>query len=154
MLRRISKSKRGFYFYAELLIVVILVTVIWLQFQVSQQSYVDLAEQENLRYVGYTGVKALDLMGILPKYINQTNFSATNFTTLNAYITNSFPTTMLITAEYIINATTCYNASGSIKTCGLNTTLADTTSVIYTFTNSTEPISVKLYLKNLFGGHL
>jgi len=147
------KSKKGFYFYIELVLAILLVTIIWTQFPVSQQSYLDLAEQENLKYLGYTSLKALDLTEILPKFINETNFASSNFTNLDIYIKNILPTTVLAVPEYILNETTCYNASGSIGKCGVNTTFSDTTTIVYTFSNITDLISIKLYLKRTFGGH-
>ncbi len=145
-------GKKGFFFYAEVIIVVIFVTLIWLQFPASQQSYLDLSAQENLRAFGYTQMKALDTFGILPKYINQTNFSASNFTQLDAHIKNSLPNTILGVVEYQVNGTSCHNSSGSLGKCGINSTSPDTTVAVYTFSNSTDPVSVRLYLRNVFGG--
>ncbi len=147
-------GKKGFFFYVEIMLVVILALIIWTQFPISQQTYLDLSAQENLRYLGYTYLKAVDVSGVLPKYINPTNFSATNFTKLKFIVVDSLPSDIIAYTEYIYNETLCYDGSGSAGACGLNTTSADTTAILYTFTNSTEPITIKLYLKNAFGGRL
>ena len=151
---KISDSKKGFFFYVEIMLVVILAIIIWTQFPISQQSYLDLSAQENLRFLGYTYLKAIDVSGILPKYIHPTNFAATNFTKLRFVVADSLPSDIIAYPEYIYNETLCYDSSGSAGVCGLNTTSADTTSVLYTFTNAIEPITIKLYLKSAFGGHL
>ena len=150
----IFDSKKGFFFYVEIMLVVILAIIIWTQFPISQQSYLDLSAQENLRHLGYTYMKAIDVSGILPKYIHSANFSATNFTKLRFVVADSLPSDIIAYPEYIYNETLCYDSSGSAGVCGLNTTSADTTSVLYTFTNAIEPITIKLYLKSAFGGHL
>ncbi len=146
-------SKKGFFFYVEIMVVVLLAVLIWMGFPTSQQAYLDSASRDDLHDLGYTYLKALDVSGILPKYINQTNVTGTNFTKLDGYVANGLPRSIIVKTEYIYNETLCYNATGSSGSCGLNITSPDTITTIYTFTNSSEPLSIKLYLKSAFGGH-
>jgi len=151
-------TKKGFFYFVELMIIVILLAIIWSQFPTVQKTYIDLQERENLRQYGFSMMKVLDDTGVLSVYVNTTNFASTNFTALRAYAQTGFPKTTKIQLEYIVNSTTCFNQSGGMSLiggCGLNEThRQNAASVFYTFSNSTRPITIRLQMVTLLGGKL
>ena len=149
-------NKRGFFYFIELMIILIVVSIILTHFPIVQKSNTNFQQHENLRQYGFGVMRALDDVGILSTYINTTAIGSTNFTALRAFTQASFPETIKIQLEYIVNSTTCYNQSGSMQlfgNCGLNESARqDAASVLYTFTNSSDQITIKLNMVNLFGG--
>jgi hypothetical protein len=150
------RNKNGFFYFIELMMILIVVSIILTHFPVVQKSNVNFQQHENLRQYGFGVMKALDDVGVLPKYINTTTFDSTNFTALRSFTQASFPETIKIQLEYILNSTNCYNQSGSMKpvgNCGLNESARqDAASVMYTFANSTQPVTLRLHMVNLLGG--
>ncbi len=149
-------NRKGFFYFVELMIILIVISVILTHFPVVQKSNTNFQQHENLRQYGFGVMDALDDVGILSRYINTTNFGFTNFTALRAFTQASFPEPIKIQLEYILNSTTCYNQSGYMQllgNCGLNESARqDAASVLYTFANSSDQITIKINMVNLFGG--
>ena len=103
------KNKHGFFYFVELMIILIVVSIILTHFPIVQKSNTNFQQHENLRQYGFGVMRALDDVGILSTYINTTAIGSTNFTALRAFTQASFPETIKIQLEYIVNSTTCYN---------------------------------------------
>ncbi len=150
-------SKKGFFYFVELMMILIVVSIILTHFPVVQKSSANFQQHENLRQYGFGVMKAMDDAGVLSSYINTTAFSSTNFTAIRAFVQASFPETIKIQLDYITSASQCYNQSGSvfsIGNCGLNESAKqEAASVMYTFVNSSDQVTIKLNMVNLFGGH-
>lgn len=150
-------NKRGFFYFVELMIIIIVVALIWSRFPTVQTDYNSLQEHENLRQYGFGVMRALDDTMILSTYINSTAFEASNFSALRSYVQSSFPETVKIQLEYIINSTTCYNQTGTygfpIGGCGLNETQQqNAASVLYTFSRQATAVTIRLQMISLIGG--
>ncbi len=159
----VSKNKKAFFYFVELIVFILLVTLIWSQFPVVQQSYLDLEEQENLRAIGYNTLKSLDDAKVLCSHINTGAFTSSNFTSMRANVEHALPTTVGYKITYLLSKSTCYSQDGNLvapgevgttNTCGFNmSTDANVVSVFYTCPKLGIPVTIKLYLWRLFGGH-
>jgi len=151
-----AMNKSGFFYFVELMIIIVIVALIWARFPTVQTNYNNLQEHENLRQYGFGVMRALDDTGVLPTYVNSTTFESSNFTALRAYVQSSFPETVKIQLEYIINSTTCYNQTGTmflIGGCGLNETQQqDAASILYTFSRQAAAITIRLQMISLISG--
>ncbi len=151
-------NKHGFFYFVELMMILIVISIILTHFPVVQKSNTNFQQHENLRQYGFGVMRALDDVGVLPTYLNMTDFNSTNFTAIRSFTQASFPETIKVQLDYIVNSTTCYNQSGYMQPsgrCGLNeSTNQDAASVHYTFVNSSGQITIKLSMINLFGGQM
>lgn len=143
-------NKKGYYYFIELAVIVIIVVLIFSQLPISKPVHAGQIETENLRQVGFGTLKALDDSGFISKYMNTTHFQNSSFQMLQQGIKAPLPKTVIARLEYVYNSTTCYNESGAFGGCGVNFTGGLSTTIYYTFTNRTEPITIKLYLANIF----
>ncbi len=154
------RHKKAFFYFVELIVFILLVTLIWSQFPVVQQSYLDLEAQENLREIGYNTLKDIDDAGVLCDYIDEGTFIASNFTKMRINVKAALPSTTNYKISYMLNDTTCYSQDGNLisstvkNECGFNmSTDADVASVLYTCPKLGTPVTVKLYLWRLFSGY-
>lgn len=143
-------NKKGYYYFIELAVIVIIVALIFSQLPSSKPAHLSQIETENLRQVGFGNLKALDDSGFISKYMNMTHFQNSSFQMLQQGVKGPLPKTVIARLEYIYNSTACYNESGAFGGCGINFTGGSSTTVYYTFTNRTEPITIKLYMANIF----
>ncbi len=151
-------SKKGFFYFVELMMILIVISIIFTHFPTVQKSSANFQQHENLRQYGFGVMKALDDVGILSAHLNTTSFNSTNFTALRSFTQASFPETIKVQLDYIVNSTTCYNQSGYTQPsgrCGLNESARqDAASVHYTFANSSDQVTIKLSMVSLFGGQI
>ena len=143
-------SKKGYYYFIELAVIVIIVALIFSQLPTSRQAHLNQLETENLRQIGFGVLKSLDDSGFISRYMNTTHFQNSSFAMLQQGIKAPLPKTLIARLEYVYNSTACYNESGSFGGCGVNFTGGQSTTVYYTAANRTEPITIKFYLANVF----
>lgn len=156
--------KRGYFYFIEIILIILLVTLIWINFPVSQQSFTYLEDQQNLKEQGFQALRVLGETGVLET--NSSNLSASvnayndvDYNNLRLDIRHSFPSTVDMRIEYIINTvneTICRSEFGQLKSnCGVNDTPRNIPVVTtqYTVTNQHYPYTIKLYLWRVFSGN-
>lgn len=144
-------NKRGLFFWIELIILVIVLTLIILSFPRSQDNFLSNKDSLDLQKLGFTALQSLDNRGILENYTNATDFSGSNFTALSVYIRSSLPGTVAANLEYF-NGTNCRNEAGQIiSNCGNFTKYKDTVMADYTYAKLSNPITIQLYLWRILG---
>ncbi len=141
-----AMNKKGLFFWIELILLVIVLTLVMLSFPRSEDNFLANKDSLDLQKLGFTTLQSLDNAGILENYINITNFSQSNFTALSVYIKASLPNTISSSIEYF-NGTGCF----SVSSCGNVTRTKDTALAEYTYAKLANPITIRLYLGRILG---
>ncbi|MEM4247738.1 MAG: hypothetical protein QXH80_00565 [Candidatus Nanoarchaeia archaeon] len=142
-------NKKGYFYFVEILFIVILLVAVILFFPRAETSHLRLVEQNNLKTTGFTALKNLDESGIFSKYIDPYSFGNSNFTALNIYVKQSLPSTIGSKLQYKL-ISSCYSETGAPENCGLNITgNQDATLSEYIFSKRPAPITIRLYLWRL-----
>lgn len=139
-------NKKGLFFWIELILLVIVLTLVILSFPRSEDSFLANKDSLDLQKLGFTTLQSLDNAGILENYINSTDFTQSNFTALSVYIRSSLPSTITANIEYF-NGTGCT----SLSSCGNVTRSKDTALAEYTYAKIANPITIRLYLGRILG---
>ncbi|MEM2874298.1 MAG: hypothetical protein QW063_02545 [Candidatus Nanoarchaeia archaeon] len=141
--------KRGFFFWIEMIFLIIIITIVVLNLPKSENNFLSTKGMVDLEQLGFSALQALDQQGIFENYMNTTNFAASNFTALSLYIRKSLPSTIKPIIEYT-NGTHCRNESGFIVSCGNFTMAANTIVSDYTCAKLDTSITIRLYLREVF----
>ena len=142
--------KRGFFFWVEMVFLIIIITIAVLSMPKSQDNFLKSKDSENLENLGFSALQNLDRSHVLETFVNPTNFASSNFTALSVYIRKSLPSTIETTIEYAVGDA-CRDESGSLlSSCGNITMPADTVVMNYAFTRAGSPVTIKLYLRGIF----
>ena len=139
------KGKKGYFYFIEIIFIVILMATVILSFPRAETSHVRLTEQSNLKAIGFTTLKNLDESGIFSKYIDPYTFTNSNFTAINTYVKQGLPSTIGTKIQYEL-ISNCYSESGAPENCGLNTTgNQDATLSEYIFSKRPVPVTIRLF---------
>jgi competence protein ComGC len=142
--------KRGFFFWIEMIFLIIIITIVVLSLPKSEDGFLAAKDSAELGKIGFNAVQNLDQSEVLETYINSTNFASSNFTALSVYIRKSLPSTTTTNIEYF-NGTTCFSESGTtLSSCGNFTISKDTVVADYAFARAGKLIDIRLYLRRLF----
>ena len=143
-------NKKGLYFWIEMIFLVIIFVLIFVNLPSSSSNFISVKDQNDLENFGFNALRSLDNAGTLDNATNDTSFAVSNFTILSSYIRNSFPNTLNIDIEYF-NGTHCRSEFGSVLTsCGNFTKPADTIRVEYTMARMVNATTLHLYLRRIF----
>ncbi len=141
------KNKKGYVYFIEIIIIIVLLGIIFTSFVESEQRVFEYKQQENLRNTGYGVLHNLDKINVLGPAL-----AAKNFTRIRGYIEESISKTDGFDIDYI-NATGCYSVnatslSGHQTYC--NATNASTQNTIvstyYTYSRNNTPQTIRIYL--------
>jgi hypothetical protein len=147
-----AMNKKGLFFWIELILLVIVLTLVILSFPRSEDNFLANKDSLDLQKLGFTTLQSLDNAGILENYINITNFQQSNFTALSIYIRESLPGTISLNLEFF-NGTRCFSESNGtlLSSCGNVTRTKDTATAEYTYAKLANPITIRLYLRRILG---
>lgn len=144
-------NKKGLFFWIELLLLIVVLTLIILGFPRSGDSFLANKDSLDLQNLGFTTLQSLDNAGLLENFTNTADFAQSNFTKLSVYIKSPLPSTILADIEYF-NGTNCSSEAGSIiAICGNITRTKDTATAEYTYAKLANPITIRLYLRRILG---
>jgi|SRR3989338_95595 len=144
--------KRGYFYFIEIILIILLVTLIWINLPVSQQSFTYLEDQQNLKERGFQVLRALGDKHILETNSSNLSANTVDYNSLRLDIRHSFPKTVDMRIEYVVNGTFCRSEFGQLSTCGINNTPNNISAVTaqYTITKQHYPYTIKLYLWRVF----
>ena len=148
-------NKKGYFYAIELLLVTLTVIIFILSMPESERKHTAFEEQENIKAMGYGTLIALDEQGILKECIKE-NLSESNFTKLKEHLDTAIDSADIAKLEYIYNTVStnysemfCFNSSGQTTICGdlPKQTREILVSIIYTYSKTPDPVTIKLYLR-------
>ena len=146
-----TMNKKGLFFWIELILLVIVLTLVILGFPRSEDNFLASKDSLDLEKLGFTTLQSLDNAGILENYINITSFQQSNFTVLSFYIKAPLRDIISPNIEYF-NGTRCFSESGTLLgNCGNVTRTKDTATAEYTYAKIANPITIRLYLRRILG---
>jgi hypothetical protein len=142
--------KRGFFFWIEMIFLIIIITIVVLTLPKSTDGFLAAKDSAELGKMGFNAMQNLDQSRVLETYISPTTFASSNFAALSVYIRKSLPSTTTIDVEYF-DGTTCFSEFGSpLSSCGNFTISKDTVVTDYAFARTGKLIDIRLYLRRLF----
>jgi hypothetical protein len=138
------KNKKGYAYFVELVLSIILLSIILSGYIESQQVIFTYKQNEDLRSNGWNILKNLDDFNAI---------NSTNFTKVDAYIEGSINTFTSFDLE-LYNDSGCYpiddgvvSSTNYTRCPTINaTTKNNIVSTIYTFSQHDQPQSIRLYL--------
>lgn len=140
---KLALGKRGYAYWVEIVLSVIIIGVVLVGYVESDQAVIQYKQQENMRATGWQIMKNLDDLDRL---------DTTNFTKVERYVGESLLDISGFDLEYY-NSTGCYAVDngtlGSVQTycTSINATTGnDVVSVFYTRVRGNESESVRLYV--------
>ncbi|UCD03803.1 MAG: hypothetical protein JSW73_04665 [Candidatus Woesearchaeota archaeon] len=148
-------NKKGYFYAIELLLVVFISVIFVLSMPESERRHSIYEEQENIKAIGYGTLFSLDKQGILDLYIDN-NITQSNFTLLKEHIETSIDSAEIAKIEYIYSTLeTNYSKVFFLNSSGDATVGGEVpkrkreilVSVIYTYSRTSDPITIKLYLR-------
>ncbi|MEK6923515.1 MAG: hypothetical protein AABW84_02380, partial [Nanoarchaeota archaeon] len=114
--------KRGYFYFIEIILIILLVTLIWVNLPVSQQSFTYLQDQQNLKEQGFQVLRVLGETHILETNSSNLSANTVDYNNLRLEIRHSFPKTVDMRIEYVVNGTFCRSEFGQQTPCGVNNT--------------------------------
>jgi len=134
--------RKGYVFYLEMIFIVLLLLAILTLFPSQRPEVVSAGD--DLAQLGFSSMVALGREGVFDAYITS---SGINATAIDAYVAAELPDSLKFKMEY-------YNTSGCIypTECGAaNITATDIQTAYYTHSKLMIPVTVKMYLWEVFG---
>jgi hypothetical protein len=134
--------KRGFFFWIEMIFLIIIITIVALSFPKSKDGFSRAKDSADLEKLGYGALQNLDMGGVL--------YAPINFTSSSVYIRKSLPSTIETKIEYFDGAA-CFSEFGvPLGSCGNFTMPANTVVANYVFAKASSPVTIRLYLRRIF----
>ena len=147
-----AMNKKGLFFWIELILLVIVITLIVLGFPRSQDGgFLASKDSLDMEKLGFTTLQSLDNAHIFETYINAANFTQSNFTAISVYTRAALPSAISSDLEYF-NGTNCSSEMGVLLTvCGNVTRAKDTSIAEYTYAKTNPTVTLRLYLRRILG---
>jgi hypothetical protein len=145
-------NKKGLFFWIELILLVVVITLIVLGFPRSQDGgFLASKDSLDMEKLGFTTLQSLDNAGIFETYINPGDFTQSNFTAILIYTREALPSAISSDLEYF-NGTNCSSETGTLlAVCGNVTRTKDTSMAEYAYAKTNPTVTIRLYLRRILG---
>ena len=142
-------GKKGYVYFIEMILAVIILTVVLVGFTETEHETFAYKQQQDMREVAWQSLKNLDEMNVLDNV-----FANNNYSKLDNYIKEELPSTASYDLElwngscYPIDSGVIQSGSTTCDTINASTE-SDMISVYYTWAQSNEPQTIRLFVWRL-----